>query len=174
MDQNASNTARVGISACLLGRHVRYDGRDKRDTLIIEQLGQHFQWLPVCPEVELGLPVPRNRIQLELHGEETRLIMPATGDDLTAAMRSHAAARIDRLVEENIAGYIFKARSPSCGIEGVELWLPSGECTKGGVGLFAAMLRERLPDLPIEQDDRLHDPLPRERWLQRVLARRRG
>ncbi len=163
----------MGISACLLGRRVRYDGRDKRDPLITETLGQYFEWLPVCPEVELGLPVPRNRIQLELHGEETRLIMPATGDDLTDSMHSYAAARVERLAEAKIDGYIFKSRSPSCGIEGVELWLPSGECTKGGVGLFVAILRERLPELPIEQDDRLHDPSLRERWLKRVLARRR-
>jgi uncharacterized protein YbgA (DUF1722 family)/uncharacterized protein YbbK (DUF523 family) len=164
---------RLGISACLLGQKVRYDGGHKRDVFLVEVFGRYVEWVPVCPEVEMGLGVPRDTLRLERQGDDIRLIMPKTGADYTESMRSFAAQRLPALAQERLCGYIFKKDSPSCGIERVRLYTPDGVPCKSGQGLFAAALVQRFPHLPIEEEGRLNDPRLRENFVTRVFAYQR-
>jgi uncharacterized protein YbbK (DUF523 family) len=163
---------RVGISACLLGQEVRYDGGHKRDIFLTEILGPYVEWVPVCPEVELGMGTPRPPIRLERHDGEIRLVMPSTGRDYTEAMRSFAERRVDELAKLDLDGYILKKDSPSCGMEGVKVYDGSGAPSADGRGLFAETLRARLLDLPVEEEGRLEDPLLRESFVRQIFARR--
>jgi uncharacterized protein YbbK (DUF523 family) len=113
---------RVGISACLLGEAVRYDGGHKRDAVLIDALGRRVEWVAVCPEVEIGLGTPREPIQLVWSGDVTRLRAVATGVDLTERMSQYAGMRVAALAKQNLSGYVFKARSPSCGVKGVKIY----------------------------------------------------
>ena len=162
---------RVGISACLLGQEVRYDGGHKRDAFLTDILGRYVEWVPVCPEVELGMGTPRPPIRLERRGGEIRLVMPSTGGDYTDAMRAYAERRADALAKLDLDGYILKKDSPSCGMERVEVHHGSGAPSNDGRGLFAAALIARLPDLPFEEEGGLRDPLLRESFVRRVFAR---
>ena len=123
MSRNAATVTpvRLGISACLLGQKVRYDGGHKRDAFLVEVFGRYVEWVPVCPEVEMGLEVPRDTLRLEQQGDDIRLIMPKTGADYTERMRTFAAQRLDALARERLCGYILKKDSPSCGMERVRL-----------------------------------------------------
>ncbi len=163
---------RIGISACLLGQEVRYDGGHKRDAFLTEVLGRHVEWVPVCPEVELGMGTPRPPIRLERRGGEIRLVMPSTGADYTDAMRSFAERRVGELGKLDLDGYILKKDSPSCGLEGVKVHHGAGASSTEGRGLFAEVLTARLPDLPVEEEGRLGDPRLRESFVRRVFARR--
>jgi uncharacterized protein YbbK (DUF523 family) len=163
---------RIGISACLLGQEVRYDGGHKRDAFLTEVLGRHVEWVPVCPEVELGMGTPRPPIRLERRGGEIRLVMPSTGADYTDAMRSFAERRVSELAKLDLDGYILKKDSPSCGVEGVKVYEGPGSPSLTGRGLFAAALSARLPDLPVEEEGRLGDPLLRERFVRRIFLHR--
>jgi uncharacterized protein YbbK (DUF523 family) len=162
---------RIGISACLLGQEVRYDGGHKRDAFLTEVLGRYVAWVPVCPEVELGMGTPRPPIRLERRSGEIRLVMPSTGDDYTEAMRTFTERRVDELAKLDLGGYILKKDSPSCGVEGVKVYDGPGSPSLTGRGLFAAALIARLPDLPVEEEGRLRDPLLRESFVARVFAR---
>ncbi|HSF33954.1 MAG TPA: DUF523 and DUF1722 domain-containing protein [Candidatus Tectomicrobia bacterium] len=161
---------RLGISACLLGQKVRYDGGHKRDAFLVEVFGRYVEWVPVCPEVEMGLGVPRDALRLELQGDDIRLIMPETGTDYTEGMRAFAATRLAALASERLCGYIFKKDSPSCGTERVRLYPNHGVPRKAGQGVFAAALMQRFPHLPIEEEGRLNDPRLRENFVARVFA----
>jgi uncharacterized protein YbgA (DUF1722 family)/uncharacterized protein YbbK (DUF523 family) len=188
---------RVGVSSCLLGRPVRYDGGHKRDDFIVDILGPHVEFVPVCPEVELGLGTPRETLRLVRHPGELRLVM-ANGDDYTDAMRRYARKRAEALARDRLDGYILKKDSPSCGMERVKVYPPSpgfGETSppspgssetspggrrkthhppeRTGRGLFAAALIERLPILPVEEEGRLNDARLRENFIERVFAHRR-
>jgi uncharacterized protein YbgA (DUF1722 family)/uncharacterized protein YbbK (DUF523 family) len=162
--------ARIGISACLLGQRVRYDGGHKRDAFLVEVFGRYVEWIPVCPEVEMGLGVPRDTLRLELQGDDIRLIMPDTGADYTERIRAFAARRLAVLARERLCGYIFKKDSPSCGMERVRLYPNRGAPQKAGQGLFAAALMRYLPHLPTEEEGRLNDPRLRENFVTRVFA----
>ena len=164
---------RIGISACLLGQEVRYNGAHKRDALLIERLGPSVEWVAVCPEVELGMGTPRPPIRLERRSDEIRLIMPSTGDDHTEAMRAYAERRAEELAGLNLDGYILKKDSPSCGVWEVEVHPVAGAPSKTGRGLFAEALIARLPDLPVEEEGRLHDPRMLESFLARVFEHQR-
>ena len=164
---------RIGISACLLGQNVRYDGGHKRDAFLVEVFGRHVEWVPVCPEVEMGLGVPRDTLRLELQGDDTRLIMPKTGADYTETMRTFATQRLAMLAQERLCGYILKKDSPSCGMERVRLYPDNGMPRKSGQGLFAAALTQALPHLPVEEEGRLNDPRLRENFVTRVFAYQR-
>src|SRR3954469_1881768 len=135
---------RLGISSCLLGAEVRYNGGHKRDSFLVDTLGRWVEWVPVCPEVEVGLGTPRPPIRLERHredhGEEIRLVMPGTGEDLTARMRAWAARRAVELAALDLDGYVLKKDSPSCGLERVKVYGTGGIPRKDGRGLFAAAL----------------------------------
>jgi uncharacterized protein YbgA (DUF1722 family)/uncharacterized protein YbbK (DUF523 family) len=161
---------RVGISACLLGQEVRYDGGHKRDPFLTDTLGQFVEWVPVCPEVELGLGIPRESIRLEGDPTAPRLRAPKSGKDHTAAMQRLARARVDVLARQDLVGYVLKKDSPSCGMERVRVYGEGGRPLRTGVGTFARVLMERLPLLPVEEEGRLHDPALRENFVERLFA----
>ena len=165
---------RLGVSSCLLGHEVRYNGGHKRDAFLLDVLGPYVEWIAVCPEVEIGLGTPRPAMRLvRLGGEasqDIRLITPETGADHTAAMRSWAERRVAELAAADLDGYVLKKSSPSCGMERVELYrLEGGAPDTTGRGLFAAALLKRLPHLPVEEEGRLNDPLVRESFIRRVF-----
>ena len=164
---------RVGVSSCLLGRAVRFDGGHKRDAFLTETFGRFVEWVPVCPEVELGLGVPRPTLRLERAGDGVRLVEKGSGRDLTAAMRRFAARRAAELARQDLCGYVLKARSPSCGMERVKVRDAQGGPAPGSRGIYAAGLLAAFPELPAEEEGRLQDPVLRENWVERVFAYRR-
>lgn len=168
--KDSERPIRIGISACLLGEKVRFDGGHKQDRFLTHTLGQYFQWVHVCPEVEIGLSIPRPTLRLERHGDEIRLVMPKEQRDLTGVMRSYARRRVTELAGEDLSGYILKRASPSCGMERVRVYNPEGNPARKGRGLFAEALLARFPNLPVEEEGRLHDPPLRENWITRVFA----
>lgn len=165
---------RVGISSCLLGERVRYDGGHKRDGFLVQTLGRYVEWFPVCPEVEVGMGTPRETIRLEGDPARPRLVAPRSGTDHTAAMEAWAAARLEEIATWDLHGYVLKRASPSCGLYRVKVYDPaSGMPDAQGRGIFARLLAERLPLLPLEEEGRLHDPLLRETFVDRLFAHER-
>jgi uncharacterized protein YbgA (DUF1722 family)/uncharacterized protein YbbK (DUF523 family) len=140
---------------------------------LVETFGRYVEWVPVCPEVEMGLGVPRETLRLVRTGGDIRLIMPKTGADHTEAMRAYTKQRVAELAKEELCGYILKKGSPSCGMERVRVFNPHGVPAKSGRGLFAAALLEHFPLLPVEEEGRLSDPRRRENFVERVFAYRR-
>lgn len=161
---------RVGVSTCLLGENVRYDGGHKRDRYIQDTLGAFFELVPVCPEHEAGLGVPREPMRLVGDPEDPRLVTIRTGRDHTALMKRWAAQRSEELASEGLCGFIFKSKSPSSGMERVKVYNDKGTPVKRGVGLFARAMKERFPLLPMEEEGRLHDPGLRESFIERVFV----
>ncbi|PYT14655.1 MAG: hypothetical protein DMF51_08115 [Acidobacteria bacterium] len=183
MTRHGASAIRVGISACLLGQAVRYDGGHKRDPIITETLGKLFEWVPVCPEVELGLGVPRESLALEGSPDAPRLVFRDTRADVTDRMDSWARRRLAEFETADLCGYILKSDSPSCGLQGVLLYEPGGsgpprrsetQRSREGVGLFARALLERFPLLPVEDEMRLQAPPRRNEFVERVLSYRRS
>lgn len=164
---------RIGISACLLGQEVRFDGGHKRDSFLTDVLGRHVQWVPVCPEVEVGMGTPREPLRLVRDGATTRMVTTRTGVDYTARMNAWARRRVAALESEDLDGYVLKKDSPSCGMERVKVFNGPGPAARDGRGLFASMLLEGLPLLPVEEEGRLCDPRIRENFIERVFAYRR-
>ncbi len=164
---------RIGISACLVGQPVRFDGGHKQDRFILGTLGDHFEFVPVCPEVDIGLPTPRESLRLVRAGDAVRLVAPASGADHTDAMLRYAGAKVEALRTADLSGYLLKRASPSCGMERVKLYDANGVPAKDGVGLFARVLMERMPLLPVEEEGRLSDPRLRENFIERVFGYRR-
>jgi uncharacterized protein YbgA (DUF1722 family)/uncharacterized protein YbbK (DUF523 family) len=174
-------SVRIGISSCLLGERVRFDGSHKLDRFLSETLGKFFEWVPVCPEVEAGFGTPREPMHLEQIGAEVRMITVGTRADLTPAMNKYASARVEALAKDNLSGYIFKKNSPSCGLLNVRFHAAvtrrrevrgekAGMLPRRGRGLFAEAMRARFPFLPMEEEGRLCDPGTRENWIQRVFS----
>ena len=165
---------RVGISSCLLGENVRYDGGHRQAPVLLECLGPHVTWVPVCPELEVGMGVPREPVRLVAGGGPgPSLIGVETRADWSERMRRWAAGRALRLQELGLDGYILKSRSPSCGLAVPLFAAPGADVSLDGRserGLFAAALLDRLPDLPVEEERQLLDPHACERFLARVLA----
>ena len=172
-DASALTPVRIGISACLIGQKVRFDGGHKRDPFLVEVFGRYVEWVPVCPEVEMGLGVPRDTLRLERHGDEIRMVMPKDGTDHTGGMRIYADKRLVALAQENLCGYILKKDSPSCGMERVRVYPPQGAPQRAGRGLFAAALMQQFPHLPVEEEGRLNDSRLRENFVSRVFAYQR-
>lgn len=165
---------RLGISSCLLGNDVRYDGGHKRNEFLTGSLGPFVDWVPACPEVDIGLGTPRPPILLESDRVSgLRLVMPETGEDLTDRMTAYAERRIDALRTERISGYVLKSRSPTCGMEQVSVYDGKRDSGPVGVGLFAAILKRSMPHLPLEEEGRLDDPCLREAFITRIFARAR-
>jgi uncharacterized protein YbgA (DUF1722 family)/uncharacterized protein YbbK (DUF523 family) len=164
---------KIGISACLLGEKVRYDGGHKQDHFITDTLGNFVQWVPVCPEVEYGLPIPREAMRLVGTPEAPRLVTNRTSVDHTDGMTAWAQKRLEALREEDLCGFIFKSRSPSSGMRGVKVYQPSGIPSATGTGIFAKAFMERFPLMPVEDDGRLHDPSLRENFIERVFVFKR-
>jgi uncharacterized protein YbgA (DUF1722 family)/uncharacterized protein YbbK (DUF523 family) len=164
---------RLGVSACLLGIEVRYDGGHKRDPFLAERLGSRVEWVPVCPEVEAGFGTPREPMHLVRGAGVVRLRAVHTRRDLTPPLQAAVTARLQQLASLNLDGYVLKAGSPSCGLVGVEVRDECGQVIDTGRGLFAAGLADALPLLPLEDERRLNDPAVRDAFLDRVFAYRR-
>lgn len=163
----------IGISTCLLGEKVRYDGGHKHDHYITDTLGRYFDWVPVCPEVGCGLPVPREAMRLVGNPEDPRLLTIRTRIDHTDRMKGWAQKKLDELAKEGLSGFIFKSRSPSSGMQGVKVYSESGMPGHRGAGIFAKAFMERFPLLPAEDDGRLNDPKLRENFIERVFVFKR-
>ena len=160
---------RIGVSACLLGQQVRYDGGHKHDAFVADVLGREVELVPVCPEVEMGLGTPREPMRLERHGGSLRMITVNSRIDQTPRLERWASKRLDGLADEKLSGYIFKADSPSCGVDRVKVFDGAEDPQPAGRGRFAAALIERFPELPVEDERRLGDPGVREAFMRRVL-----
>ena len=163
---------KVGVSSCLLGRPVRFDGGHKRHEFVVDLLGSFVEYVPVCPEIELGLGAPRDTLRLIKRGQDVRMVM-ADGADYTDEMRAYARRRVDELAGDDLDGYILKRDSPSCGMERVKVHGEAGPAERTGRGLFADALLARLPLLPVEEEGRLSDPRLRENFIERLFAYRR-
>jgi uncharacterized protein YbgA (DUF1722 family)/uncharacterized protein YbbK (DUF523 family) len=164
---------RLGISSCLLGAKVRFDGGHKQDRYLTDVLGEWFRWLPVCPELEIGLGVPRPSIHLVQGEPHPHLVEPKSGEDLTERMEGYSRAKVEELGTRDLDGYILKRASPSCGMERVKVFGEGGMPSKEGVGVFARILMARWPLLPVEEEGRLNDPMLRERFIEHVFCRHR-
>jgi uncharacterized protein YbgA (DUF1722 family)/uncharacterized protein YbbK (DUF523 family) len=164
---------KLGISACLLGENVRYDGGHKLERFITETLGQYVSFVPVCPEVECGLGVPRESMRLTGEPDQPRLVTTRTLEDHTERMRTWAEGRVRGLEKEDLCGFIFKSDSPSSGMERVKVYNENGMPVKKGVGLFAKAFMLHFPLVPVEEDGRLHDPVLRENFISRVFTLKR-
>ncbi len=164
---------RIGISSCLLGEKVRYDGGHKLDRFLTETLGKFVDYVSVCPEVECGLPVPRESMHLEGDPESPRLITTKTKRDLTDQMVRWARKRVVELEKVKLVGFIFKSDSPSSGMERVRVYNEKGMPVKKGIGIFARIFMEHFPLLPVEDEGRLHDPSLRENFIERVFTLKR-
>jgi len=170
VDERDRRRPRLGISSCLLGEPVRFDGGHKRDAFLVDVLGRFVEWVPVCPELEMGLGAPRPSLRLVTTGDGLRLLAPATGGDHTEGMRRFAEQRLEELASADLCGYVLKRASPTCGMERVKIYDAAGNLHQPGRGLFAAALLERFPELPIEEEGRLSNPRLRDHFLQRVFA----
>ena len=164
---------RIGISRCLLGHEVRYDGGHKRDTFLTEVLDRCVEWVPVCPEVEAGLGTPREAMRLVGDADRPRLITIKSGNDHTEVLESATAVRIQSLNKLDLSGYVFKKDSPSCGMERVRLYNPHGMPNRQGIGIFARAFMNHFPLIPVEEEGRLCDPGLRENFIERVFCYRR-
>lgn len=161
---------KVGVSRCLLGDPVRYDGGHKRDRYLTDVLSAYFEWVPVCPEVEAGMGVPREPVRLAGDPTRPRLVGRESGRDWTQAMRAYAERRLDRLAGENLCGFIFKSDSPSSGVFRVKVYNEKGQVAGGGSGVFAGAFLRRFPLVPVEEEGRLHDLGLRENFIERVFS----
>jgi uncharacterized protein YbgA (DUF1722 family)/uncharacterized protein YbbK (DUF523 family) len=164
---------RLGISTCLLGEQVRYDGGHKWDRFITDTLGKYVEFVPVCPEVECGLGIPREAMHLVGDPNNPRLVTVRSGVDHTDRMLAWARPRVLELEKEGLCGFIFKSDSPSSGMERVKVYGPSGSPVKTGVGLFARVFMEHFPLLPLEEEGRLHDPTLRENFIEAIFTLKR-
>lgn len=164
---------RLGISRCLLGDKVRYDGGHKHDPFLTRTLGEYVEYVPVCPEVECGLPIPREAMRLVGDPDSPRLVTQKTGIDHTRRMQDWAEGRLVELESEGLCGFIFKSKSPSSGMERVKVYSESGNLAGQSVGVFARMFMKHFPLLPVEEEGRLHDVHLRENFIDRIFVLRR-
>jgi uncharacterized protein YbgA (DUF1722 family)/uncharacterized protein YbbK (DUF523 family) len=170
---SSSLPIRLGISRCLLGEAVRFDGGHKRDHFLTDVLGPYVEWVPVCPEVEAGLGTPREAMRLVGDPARPQLITIKSGIDHTEALERTSANRLRVLRELDLSGYVFKKDSPSCGIERVRIYNRFGMPSRQGVGIFAQAFMKQFPLIPVEEEGRLCDPALRENFIERVFSYRR-
>jgi uncharacterized protein YbbK (DUF523 family) len=169
-ETDLKNKIRIGVSSCLLGQKVRYDGGHKLDLRIAKDFGTHADLLAVCPEVECGLPVPQEPLRLQGDPDHPRLVGTISGADHTESMEKWTGRRIVELDSQGLCGFIFKSRSPNCSVSDTEVYAPSGGLDVRGPGLFARAFMERYPSIPVEDNDRLDDPETRRNFIERVLV----
>lgn len=163
---------RIGVSSCLLGEKVRYDGGHKHDRYLTDTLGRFFELVPVCPEVGCGLPVPREAMRLEGDPAAPRLMTNRTRIDKTEQMLAFCRSKVEELAKEDLCGFVFKKGSPSSGLFRVKVY-QDGMPSRSGSGLFASAVARRFPHLPLEEEGRLGDPALRENFIERVFSYRR-
>jgi uncharacterized protein YbgA (DUF1722 family)/uncharacterized protein YbbK (DUF523 family) len=170
----AEDKIKLGISSCLLGNKVRYDGQHQYDSWLVEELGPYVEYVPVCPEVECGLPVPREAMRLVGNPDSPRLVTNKTGIDLTDKMLLFCQRKVEELANHQLCGFVFKSKSPSSGMERVKVY-PEGGGTaeKKGRGLFANAFMQAFPLIPVEDEGRLHDPDLRENFIERIFIMQR-
>lgn len=165
---------RVGVSSCIVGEEVRFNGGHSRHRYVTDVLADFVDFVRVCPEVEVGMGVPRPTVRLVRAGDEVRLEDPKNGIDWTSAMKEFSRSRSSELADDDLCGFIVKKASPTCGMERVKLHHEGGKGSSGdGQGMFTAELIRRFPFLPVEEDGRLNDPRIRENFVERVFAYRR-
>jgi len=165
---------RLGVCSCLIGYKVRFDGGHKQDRYLIDTLGQYVEFVSVCPEVEVGLPIPRPALrQVNDRQGGVRLVFSKTGEDITDKMQQWAQKRVRELEKEQLDGFVFKSNSPSSGMERVKVYSEGGVPRKNGVGLFARAFMDHFPLLPVEEEGRLHDPALRENFICRIFTLQR-
>jgi uncharacterized protein YbgA (DUF1722 family)/uncharacterized protein YbbK (DUF523 family) len=159
----------LGISSCLLGNEVRHDGGHKRNAYATSTLSEYFNFRPYCPEVAVGLGVPRPTIRLTRSDKGIRLTGSDNTDmDITDEMSAWSSNAISGM--HDLSGFILKNNSPSCGMERVRVYDGNGAPTRDGIGLFADNLMKAMPSLPVEEEGRLNDALLRENFIQRVFV----
>ncbi|MDY6836918.1 MAG: DUF523 and DUF1722 domain-containing protein [Thermodesulfobacteriota bacterium] len=167
------STIKLGISTCLLGEQVRYDGGHKLDRFLTDTLGRFVEYFPVCPEVECGFGIPRESLRLVGDPAAPRLVTSRSNEDHTERMLMWAHRRVGELESEDLCGFIFKSNSPSSGMERVRVYNEKGMPVKKGVGIFARAFMEHFPLVPVEEEGRLHDPKLRENFIERIFVFRR-
>ncbi len=167
------NRVKLGISSCLLGENVRWNGGHKLDHFLRDTLGQYVEYVPVCPEVEAGFGIPRETLRLVGDIENPRLVKTKSQTDHTEQMLEYAKKRVKELEKENLCGFIFKKDSPSSGLERVKVYNEKGMPKKKGVGLFARAFTDHFPLIPVEEEGRLHDPLLRENFIEQIFTFKR-
>lgn len=161
---------RVAVSACLLGHEVRYNGGHQRDRFLCDQLAPWVEFVPVCPEVEIGLGTPRETLRLVRTDRGVRLVAPQSGQDHTDQLEEYARTRIEQLRALGICGFVLKRDSPSCGLDRIRVYSQTGAVVARDRGRFAAALLHSWPQLPVEEEGRLRDPVLREHFVERVFA----
>ena len=164
---------RIGISACLVGQPVRFDGSHKHDRYLTNTLGEYLDFVPVCPEVESGFSVLRETLRLVGDPKAPRLVTSRTNIDHTDRMLDWAEKRVRELEAENLCGFIFKSDSPSSGLMRVKVYNSKGMAEKKGVGLFARTFTRHFPLLPVEEEGRLNDPVLRETFIEQIFTLKR-
>jgi uncharacterized protein YbgA (DUF1722 family)/uncharacterized protein YbbK (DUF523 family) len=165
---------RIGVSTCLLGEAVRYDGGHAHDRYVTETLGQYMEFVPICPEMEAGFGVPREPVRQVGDPASPRLMTVRTKKDLTDTMTAWVRRRVRELEKEDLCGFIFKSKSPSSGMERVKVYTEKGMPVKKGVGLFARAFMEHFPLIPVEEEGRLHDPHLRQNFIERIFTLNRS
>jgi len=165
--------SKLGISTCFLGENVRYDGRHKLDRYLRDTVGLFVEWIPVCPEVECGLPIQREAVRLVVDPENPRLVTIHSGKDKTEQMQKWIKVRLEQLERENLCGFIFKTKSPSSGMRNIKIYNEKGMPVHKGAGIFAKALMEKFPMLPVEDDGRLNDAGLRENFIERIFIYKR-
>jgi uncharacterized protein YbgA (DUF1722 family)/uncharacterized protein YbbK (DUF523 family) len=167
---DAVRPIRLGISSCLLGNEVRFDGGHKRDRFVTDLLGKWVEWVPVCPEVEAGMGTPRPAMRLVGDGDDVRMVEIKSGQDHTRPMEAYSSRRVRELKSLDLCGYILKKNSPSCGMTRVKIYAETGMPRRDGRGLYASALMQAYPNLPVEDEGRLNDAKLRENFIERVFA----
>ncbi|WP_415718537.1 YbgA family protein [Maridesulfovibrio sp.] len=173
MFDGESGKIRLGIAKCLLGENVRYDGTHKLDRYIRDVLGPYVEWVPVCPEVECGMGVPREAVRLFGDVDNPRLVGRNSGEDWTDRMQSWGRKKLEVLEKENLCGFIFKHGSPSNAMGRMKVYNEDGRIFYSGTGIWARMVMDRFSDLPCEDDGRLHDNGIRENFINRIFTFKR-
>ncbi len=164
---------KLGISACLLGENVRYDGGHKKDDFLTDTLGQYVEYVPVCPETECGMGIPRETLRLVGDPESPRMLTTRSGIDHTERMIQWAEKKVAELESSELCGFIFKSNSPSSGMERIKVYNDKGMPVKKGVGMFARIFMKHFPRIPVEDEGRLHDPVLRENFIERIFVLKR-
>ena len=164
---------KIGISSCLMGTKVRYDGGHSHDRFLTQTLGLFAEYVPVCPEVECGMPTPREAVRLVGDSENPRLVTQKTAMDKTRQMTTWIKGRLKGLAEEDLCGFIFRSKSPSSGLYRIRVYGDDGIVRKNGTGLFAKAFKKAFPRIPVEEAGRLHDPKLRENFIESIFSLQR-